>query len=646
MCVHRAKSYRIASASVVLLVLMVDLLRGQAPEFPDSIAAQSLIARTERYSATHNASLALDYTLDQPFIVGNTRAWILSSTTLLGQPTTRDQIDILADFQYKLPSPVNLFMLFEGTMTNDIGGETLIPGLNNTAATFVGIGGRAEDSRGNKVGLAVGGAYNRQLNTEDAGGAVYGDFSTGFKLGEYFFQTTGNGRWHNTSPRTNSNLIFSGQVERDFEEGVYLSATGDYEQVHNDLYIKRREEDILEYGGITYDGLLKRSEERYNVGAFLLYPVGPTVDLNANFSIFGEGLGRWESEEGLPPLPREPDPYRYDQRDFGVNGSIGLNYAPETMRFYTRLSYRTNEQQNLVDPVGEIVEQELRRKRLSSAQNDFLSSHLLLSGGVELRPGHWDTIGLSSSVGIYRYDTPDTTNNFDKDEQSIQVELRYRRRFSSMLHFTVSGQIFLNHLVYLFGENSNDNNWNRIIRLTPTVGYVLPDVMENYMTAELVANYTEYDFEGRSQNIRGRSFREMVIRDSLIVYLSRSVGLMASGSIRIAERGSFSWQQFAESLLEQTRTEGIDAELFSGNDSTFMYAVGGKLSRVKTFHADPRGELFPFSDRTSLGPVARLSLPVSQNTRLEASGWWEHRFDESELTGKTPWLFLTLDLKL
>lgn len=646
MRVCRARLPGISAAFFAVFFLMNSLLYAQAPEFPDSIAAQSLVARTERYSATHNASLALDYTLDQPFVTGTVRSWILSSTTLLGQPTTRDQIDLLADVQYKLPSPVNLFMLFEGTMTNDIGGETLIPGLNNTATTFVGVGGRAEDERGNRIGVAVGGAYNRQLNTEDAGGAVYGDFLTGFDVGEYQFGLKGDGRWHNTSPRTNSNLTFAGQVERSFEEGTYLSATGDYERVHNDLYIKRREEDILQYGGITYDGLLRRMEERFDVGALLLYPLGTDLGLNLDFSVFGKGLGRWESDEGLPPLPREPEPYRYDQRDFGVYGSIGFDYLPDRLRLSSRLSYRSNEQQNLVDPVGEILEQELRRKRLASAQNDFLSSHLLLSGVAEYRPGSWDTIGISGSVGIYRYDTPDTTNNFDKDEQSIQAELRYRRRFSTMLHFEISGQIFLNHLVYLFGENSNDNNWNRIFRLTPTVGYVLPDVMENYVTSELVANYTEYDFQGRSQNIRGRSFRELAIRDSLILYLGSRMGLLASGSVRVAERGSFSWSQFAESLLERTRTEGFDIELFSGRDSTWVYAIGGKLSRVKTYHADPRGELFPFSDRTSFGPVARISLPVSSSTRLEASGWWEHRFDESELIGKTPWLFLTLDLSL
>lgn len=626
--------------------VMIGSLHGQTPEFPDSVSSQALVLRTERFSATHNAWLSVDYSLIRPEIIGRLRTYGLSSTTLLGSPTTRDQVDLLADVQYNLGAAVNPFVLFEGTMTNDIGGETLIPGLNNTAATFVGIGARAEDDRGNRIGLAVGGAYNRQLNTEDAGGALYGEFNGGYDIGDYLLRVAGTGRWHNTTPRTNSNLYVQGQVDRDFGEGVYLAASGDYERDQNDLYIKRREEDILQYGGITFDGLQKRREERLNFGLLFLYPLGESVGLNADIGLLSQGLGRWETEEGLPPLPREAEPYQYDQRDFGINGSVGLTFDPDDFRFNTRLSFRSNEQQNLVDPIGDVIEAELRRKRQTSASNDFLSSHLMLSGRAEYTPGFRDSIGLNGSVGIYRYDTPDTANNFDKDEQSIQGELYYARRFSSMLHFRVSGQVFLNHLVYLFGENSNDNNWNRIFRLTPVVGYRLEDVMENYVRAELIANYTEYDFSGRTQNIRGRSFRELAIHDSLVLYLSQTLGLMGAGSVRIAERGSFSWEQFAESLLERTRTEGLDVELFSGRDSALLFAVGGKLSRVKTFQADPRGELFPFSDRTSVGPVARLSLPVSDRTRLEASGWWEHRFRDSELIGKTPWLFLTLNLKL
>ena len=629
-----------------LVILSGWSLHAQIPTFPDSLHPQSLVARTERFSSTHNASLSLDYRLHQELFTGQFRTYLLSSTTLLGTPVTRDQIDMVADMQYELPSPVNLFLLFEGTMTNDAGADELIPGLNNTAALFAGVGGRTEDDLGNHAGVAVGGAYNRQLNTEDAGGAVYGELGGQKTIGGYHFSVDGNGRWYNTSPRTNSNLFFSAALDRDFGEGIYLSANADWELLNNDLYIKRREEDILQYGGEAYEGILKRRERQFSFGSFLLYPVSERVGVEVNLAVTSDGIGRWETEEGLPPTPREPEPYRFDQEDASVGGAFGLWYDGPQLQLNSRLSYRSSRQENLVDPVGDVLEVELRRRRRTSAMNDYLSSHLLLSGDARYRVGRRDTIDLGGSIGIYRYDTPDTSNYFDKDEQTVTSEIRYARRFSRLLWFEATGQVFLTHLVYLFGQNSNDNNWNRVIRLTPSVWYDFPDVLKNRMTAELTANYTVYDFEGRSQNIRGRSFRELGIQDSLVVYIAPRYGLVTSGELRVAERGSFSWEQFAESLLERTRTELLEVELFSGRDSTSQYGVGAKLSRVRTFRADPRGEMFPFSDRTSFGPTARFSIPVSGRTRLEANGWWEHRFEKSELVGKTPWLFLTLDLTL
>ncbi|MCB0712881.1 MAG: hypothetical protein KDD67_11175 [Ignavibacteriae bacterium] len=632
--------------TIAIVLLIGRPLRAQVPSFPDSLHPQSLVTRTERFASTHNASLGFNYEISQAPFTGLFKTYVLSSTTLLGSPVTRDQVDLMADMQYELPSPVNLFLLIEGTMSNDIGADELIPGLNNTAVTFAGIGGRAEDQEGNRAAIAVGGAYNRQLNTEDAGGGFYGDIAGHKTIGGYNISLAGNGRWHNTSPRINGNLLLNTSLDRDFGDGVYLSALADWEVDHDDLYIRRREEDILQYGGETFEGILKRRERSFRFTSFLLYPVSDRVGFDVDVSVVSNGIGRLESEEGLPPTPREPEPYEFNQQDGSVGGSFGSWYSTPALYLTARLNYRTSQQENLVDPVGDVPEVELRRKRKTSAFNDYLSSYLQFAGTAEYRLGRHDTLGVNGSIGIYRYDTPDTTNYFDKDEKTVTSEFRYARRFSRLLWFQTTGQVFLTHLVYLFGQNSNDNNWNRLIRLSPTVHYHFPEVMENRLEAELTANYTDYDFEGRTQNIRGRSFRELAIRDSLVLYLSRKYGLVAAGELRVAERGSFSWKDFAESLLERARTELVEMELFSGRDSTAQFGFGGKLSRVRTFRADPRGEMLPFSDRTSIGPTVHISLPVTERTRLEADGWWEHRFDESELVGKTPWLFLTLDLKL
>lgn len=608
--------------------------------------ASTLVARTERFSSTHNAALLLDYRVEDRLFSGLFRSSLLSSTTLLDQRRTNDQIDLLADMHYDIAAPVNLFFLFEGTMTNDAGADRLIPGIDNTAATFIGVGGRAVDRLGNKVGLAVGGAYNRQLNTEDAGGAVYADGSGGFEVGGYRFAVDGNARWYNTSPRLNGNIIVNGAIDRDFGEGIRLTALGSVERISNDLYIKRREEDIIEYGGVTYDGILQRRERRFRLATSLIYPIGESVGFDADIIATTDAIGRRETEEGLPPLPREPDPFAFDQRESAIGGSVGAWYMPGRLHLTGRLTFRSAAQKNVVDPIGDVPDIELRRRRRTSAQNDYLTSYLLASGNARYQLTRRDTVSAGGSVSIYRYDTPDTTNNVDRDEATIVGELRYARRFSRLLHGEIEGQVFLNHLVYLFGENSNDNNWNRVFRLSPSILYTVEDRIANRMRGEIVANYTEYDFQGRTQNIRGRSFRELTINDSLVVMIGRRYGISAAGELRIAERGSFSWEKFAESLLERTRTELLELEAFRGRRDETLVALGGKLSRVRSFRVNPLGAMIPFSDRTSVGPTARAVFILSDRSTVEATGWWEHQFVESELVERVPWLFLTVDLKI
>lgn len=620
----------------------------QVPEFPDSLARQWVIARTERYEATHTTSLLADYQLRQGALSGIIRSNLLTSTTLIDNPTTRDQIDALVDLEYNLPSAMRLFLHSEGTLTNDVQrGGVLIPGLNNTAASFIGVGGRISDKQGNRVGVAVGGTYNRQLNVEDAGGAIYSEVLGRFDWSGYRMELEGKGRWYNIAPRHNSNGYLDLSVAREFEEGAAGQLQLRYELINTDLYIKRSEEDLIRYQGLTYDGINARGEGRLSLNSSISYPLDQDLGLDVSIRLQRQQIAQEELSEGLPPLPRDPEPFRYQRSELAIGTVVGMSWTPPKFSGSLRMEYSNSEQYNRVDPRGTVNDLELSRKRASSAQSDFVSQQLLLAGSGEYRITRNDTVALNGSVSIYRYDTPSLTNYFDKDEQSIQGQIRYSRAFSPVLGFSIYGQVFITHLVYLFGQNSNDNNWNRIFRLAPSVQYRLGDGFHNVLEAEVLANYTEYDFEGRTQNIRGRSFRELHLRDSLSAALSGTLRLTLFGDLRISERGTFSWEQFAESPIERTRTEGLASEMSAAAFRGVTFGVGGRLSRVKNYRAVPRSTILePFSDRTSFGPTARIEVKLSDRSVVEFSGWWEHRFEESRLVGRLPLLFLTAGMQL
>lgn len=636
--------------STIWLALLLSLaaadVRAQVPEFPDSLIRQSFTARSERYGATHATSIVADYRF-RNLVNGLVRGSILSSTTLLQAASTKDQIDALVDVEYPLGGGVKPFLLADGTLTNDANDASVsIPGLNNTATAFTGAGARLSDDLGTDyIGLAVGGAYNRQLNVDNNGLAFHAETAFESDLEGYIVQLQGVGRWYDMAPLNNVNGFLDFRVQRFFDEGAYGDIEARYELASTDLYIRRSEDAILQYGGLTYDGLQARREGRLLVYSVLGYPVSDDLHIDLSATVTSRGIALQEESEGLPPLPREPDPFRYDRNELSIGTVISSRWTPGKTVLQTRLEYSTNEQTNLVEPTAPVSDIELKQKRETSTVNDFVAQHLLFGGSIEQRIGRTDTFALDGSVAIYRYDTP-SENYFDRDEQSIQGQLRYARSFSPFLGFELVGQAYLTHLVYLSGRNSNDNNWNRIFRLVPTVRYMLDSSFRNDLEAQLVANYTEYDFEGRTQTVRGRSFRELQLRDSLAVAITSTLVFSTVGDLRVAERSSFSWTQFAESPLERTRTEGLQMELSTSRVEGVVFGVGGQLARVKSYRAGRSGDLEPFSDRTSVGPTARVAVHLSEYASVEFTGWWEHRFVESRLESKVPSMLLTVGMKL
>jgi hypothetical protein len=649
----RAGSANGAGVLAVTLLAIAGLVapslpaRAQVPDLPDSLAGQHLVIRTERFASTHTTSLAGDYRVESPVTRGTVRTFMLSSTSLLGSVTTKDQIDAVVDLEYLLPGAMRLMVLTEGTLSNDVRNNlSTLPGINNTASTFAGIGGRYTDAAGTRIGVAVGGAYNRQLNVEDAGLALYGELAAALDLGDYRVMLDGTGRWQNLAPRHNANGALRARVDRQYDEGAYGSLDLSLDATKTDLYLKRPEQDVLQFGGLSFDALQSRAETRVRVAPQLHYPVSDDLAFDLLATIGTVTLGQQERPDELPPLSRDPVPFHFGRGDLETGVVIAAQWRPRSVLFDARLEYVAREQRNTVDPVGDASEIELRRRRESGAQNDFVSRQLQLAGNTQVLLGAFDTVGVNASASIYRYDTPSRTNYFDRDEQVFQAQLRYARSFSANLSFSLTGQVFVTHLVYLFGQNSNDNNWNRVFRIFPSVRYELPGVARNRFEAEVLANYTDYDFEGRTQNVRGRSYRELRLRDSLDVTISSTLGLSARGEVRISERGSFSWGRFAESLLERTRTEGLEAEAYSGVVSGMTFAAGGRLARAKSFRVGSTNDLEPYSDITSFGPTARVRADVGERTQVEGSGWWEHRFEESTLVARVPWLFLTISVRL
>jgi hypothetical protein len=106
--------------------------------------------------------------------------------------------------------------------------------------------------------------------------------------------------------------------------------------------------------------------------------------------------------------------------------------------------------------------------------------------------------------------------------------------------------VTLSHLVYLKSVQSANNNWNRVIRLSPVVVYTPVDGFRTVNQAEVLGNYTVYDFEDQGALTRSFSFRQASWLDSTSVRMTQLLSATFVGEIRVYERGVLMWRDFKE----------------------------------------------------------------------------------------------------
>ena len=101
------------------------------------------------------------------------------------------------------------------------------------------------------------------------------------------------------------------------------------------------------------------------------------------------------------------------------------------------------------------------------------------------------------------------------------------------------------HYVYLKSQRSSSNNWNRVLRFSPTIL-----LQSNYLYYKpefgINANYTTYDFENIVTGINSFSFREVSYMDTIQIKLNSNYYIESKNEIRYSERGILYWNEFSE----------------------------------------------------------------------------------------------------
>ncbi|MBN1541368.1 hypothetical protein JW992_04415 [candidate division KSB1 bacterium] len=229
-----------------------------------------------------------------------------------------------------------------------------------------------------------------------------------------------------------------------------------------------------------------------------------------------------------------------------VDNSLRFRWQSARLRGYGQLSYWSQTQR--YDLSSEQDSSPFSR-RTALLTPDNSSNRLNLSGKLHAILGRADSLAAFVSVSRFQYDTPDTNNYDDRDELRINSRLVFAHEFSPFLRGEVELGVNLYHMVYIFGERSADNNWNRIFRLKPSFCYRLLDRLVWKQSAQVLANYIDYDFEYLQKTTKSFVFRQFSVDDSLQIQLLDKSVLHLSYRLQLEDNGQLYWDRWTEQLL-------------------------------------------------------------------------------------------------
>ncbi len=394
-----------------------------------------------------------------------------------------------------------------------------------------------------------------------------------------------------------------------------------------DTNIDSRVDDLL-----GFSNLLDYEISRGMVSSFFIGVLNRTLDKDIRYA----GTGTQEAPQ-----------FGTQIGEFYLNTFVQARYqALEGGAFLTtRLSYNERNETHVAKPLAGAPDALFREVKDTEKTNDNHTRTTVLTGDLGFPLSASDAVKIAGSASILRYDTPHELNVEDRDEQLLALGISTFHNISQYLDLELLLSGSMNHVVYLAGERSANNNINRILRFRPRVEYrPFPGLTSNN-TFEVLANYTVYDFEEQSASIRSFSYRQFSLLDSTIVPLSHRVSLDFFVYLRLYERGQLRWDEFTERNESAFVDETYAVQVRYTPVPSITFAAGIRYFS-QTRYSYESGEKTFGSRLKSFGPTCQINAQVNRNSLVGFSGWFEERRQSEGTSRSIPNMSLNVQLTL
>ena len=410
-------------------------------------------------------------------------------------------------------------------------------------------------------------------------------------------------------------------LERAFENNLARNEfDGVFSRVRKDFYFPA---DIIsgEQFGIN-NNIEKRIESIFRFYDRFDYTVSKNMGLV--FTVSPNYRRVTKENTYIPVTPTlQPSIYDTDIQELSVAGDIAMNVQLAKLDYQLKAYYRERDEKHFLVNQQRISGNFVKIIENNEARKNNHSSIFKLNSNMYYNFNLMNRLEFSGGASILKYDTQSETNYDDRDELGYILYFGHRFNNLNNLVLVTSVDVNLYHTVYIYSEKSSNNNWNRVIRFTSKSFFEPSDMLRNIGTFSILANYTVYDFQDLVSSVKSYSFRQLNLKDSLILRFSRHFGTDIYGEIKLYERGELNWSAFTQRPVNYFEDKIINSELNYFFNNFITFSAGYRYFEQRRFNYVNGEKEFENYVRTT-GPFAGIKARWKRNSYIEIIGSYDY----------------------
>ncbi|MBI5646191.1 MAG: hypothetical protein HY962_04600 [Ignavibacteriae bacterium] len=457
----------------------------------------------------------------------------------------------------------------------------------------------------------IGYGFENQQGVLDQGPSWGGSVLVrGLRFGDSFASGEVYASGEDFSPRTQQEYRLSGDLSSVFAESARNTGNIGVRRTHRDFYLPLSD-------SISVHPMESRTEFSIFLNDRLEYAISRGIMLAAAVDASQRSIGKRQAGTVQSTAPG----FNTDIEEFRLNGSAALRLRFDGTSADMRLDVNERNEYHSLERPSEISDITYARQvRLEEQKNNTISQ-TQIAASISQRLGINDTLSLAASAVKLVYNTPSLSNHDDRDELFLLAAGRWSHRFSPWLLASLGIDAQLRHTVFVSGERSANNTWNRVLRLSPEVEYRIGSHFVSRNRGEVTANYTIYDFESLIPSLRSFSLRQVSFSDSSSLRLGITSALSFELFARSYEQGEFRWAAFTVRPLVRVDEYACVLALVHDTESGVVSA-GFRVFRQIRYRY--RGlELGEEARLIHYGPLFRAMIQLTNRTSIHADGWYQ-----------------------